>query len=174
MATVTIGGNDYPVYADVPFADAYLAADAVRWESWDDADPEAQKRGLVSATRLLQRTPGWTAGAPPSTDDAPLAVQQACAMLAADILAKPSLSGNASTASNIKSVYADGTGVDFFASDSSLVTPLPSDAWALLVAAGLMGGGNTGAAGPVYSGGCQESYFPEREGRWNRPGSCIP
>jgi hypothetical protein len=55
MPTVTISANDYDVYADVPAADLYLAADfgATAWRAESDASQKA--RALVGATRLLDR-----------------------------------------------------------------------------------------------------------------------
>lgn len=173
MGTVTINGTDYAVYADEAYADEYLAGDLQRADTWDAADQIEQQRGLVSGTRLLQRLVGWINGAPDPNDPAlPDAVKQANALLAADMLANPQLASSGSTASNIKRAYADGTGVDFFTQQYS--TPLPSAAWDLLIAAGLVGAGDGEAdmAAPVYSGGCQPSYFPPYYDRPWPDGDC--
>lgn len=55
MPTVTINTVDYDVYADVPAADEFLAADfgATAWRA--ETDDEQKSRALVSATRLLDR-----------------------------------------------------------------------------------------------------------------------
>lgn len=171
MAEVTINGKAYEAFADIEFADDYLAADAARADAWDERDDDPDKaRGLVSATRLLLRDVPWKDG-PPDLTVPPEAVKQATALLAADILAKPALADKASTGSNVKRVSAEGTGVEFFRGDDSAVTPLPSAAWNLLLAAGLIGTG-AGAleGGAFYSGGCQESRFtydPEDRHRWD-------
>lgn len=126
--TVTLNGNPYPVYADTDFADQYLAGDLSRWPVWDGLTTEVQGRALVSATRLLQRQ-SWKDGVP-VMDGPPLVVQQAAALLAADIAQKPVLADDASTASNIKAVGAGSARVEFFAPVQG--QRLPPAAFALL------------------------------------------
>lgn len=130
MAQVTIGGNQYDVYADVAFADEYLAADAVRYATWAALTTAGDKeRLLVSATRLLQRQT-WKAGTPPDVADPPLVVKEATALLAADIALKPTVSDNGSTASNVKVVGAGSARVEFFSPVEGRA--LPPAAFALL------------------------------------------
>jgi hypothetical protein len=71
MPTVTISATDYAVYADLPAANAFLAADfgATDWRA--ETDTDEQKRALVTATRLLNRL-NWAADRDwprPGTDD---------------------------------------------------------------------------------------------------------
>lgn len=52
--TVTIGGNVYEVYADLPTANEYLAAQ-ISAESWRAATDDTKCMALVSQTRLFDR-----------------------------------------------------------------------------------------------------------------------
>lgn len=128
MPQVTISDAQYDVYATVEVIDQYLAGDLQRASAWAALTPEVKAQADVSATRLLQRQ-AWRDGVPP-VEDAPLVVQQATALLAADIAAKPSLGDSASTGSNIKAVGAGSARVEFFSPVAG--TLLPSAAWALL------------------------------------------
>lgn len=160
IATVTLNGVDYPVYADVAFADEYLAADVARAALWSALTADDKKRGLVTSTRLLQRQ-SWRAGVP-SLDDPLLVVQQAASLLAADIAVKPALGDSASTGSNVKAVGAGSAKVEFFRPTAGAV--LPSAAYDLL--RGLLGVGSDILDHPSLDGtaygsdNCQISRFP--------------
>lgn len=52
MATVTISGNEYQVYADVATADERLNAD-IAADDWRDADADTKARALVTSTRWI-------------------------------------------------------------------------------------------------------------------------
>lgn len=52
MATVTIDGNDYQVYADIDAADERLNAD-IAADDWRDADADTKARALVTSTRWI-------------------------------------------------------------------------------------------------------------------------
>lgn len=55
MATITINGTEYPVYADLAAADDYAQA-GIHADGWlDDPDEDRRARALVTATRLLDR-----------------------------------------------------------------------------------------------------------------------
>jgi hypothetical protein len=167
IATVSVNGNDYQVYADLEFADEYLGGDVARADNWEalDEDPD-QGRALVTATRLLQRQ-SWRDGVP-SLDDPPLIVQQATALLAADISAKPALGDSGSTGSNVKSVGAGSAKVEFFRPTAG--TPLPQAAYDLL---GDLLGPPTGAAtDPSLDGTAYGSEF-WRHSRFP-PDGCSP
>jgi len=133
VATVEIAGNDYPAYADVDFADEYLAGDFSRASAWAALGADPKGTALVSATRLLQRQL-WRAGAP-ATDDPPAVVAEAASLLAADIASKPGLVDGGSTGSNVKAVGAGSARVEFFRPTAG--TPLPAAAFDLL--RGLLG-----------------------------------
>ena len=133
MATITLNGVDYSVYADQAEVDAYLAADLARAAAWEALDVDTKARAIVSATRLLQRQ-AWRDG-PPSFDTPPQAVKDATALLAADIADKPKLGDDGSTASNVKAVGAGSARVEFFSPVEGRA--LPAAAFALL--RGLLG-----------------------------------
>jgi hypothetical protein len=161
MAELDIASETYEVYADVEFADIFLAADVRRAASWaalaDDED--AKGRGLVSGTRALQRLVGWTDGVPSITTP-PLAVQQATAMLAADMLSDPDLGDTPGTASNIKRVRGGPAEVEFFRALEG--RPLPAGVWDLLASAGLLGSAADPGAGGAYVGGIRSrSHFDD-------------
>lgn len=152
MATVDIGAETYQTYADIDFADPYLAADVQRAASWALKGEDAKARGLVSATRMLVTMPWITDPAPPAYDAAPLVVQEVTAMLAADLLDKPRLYADASANSNVKTAKAGSASVEFFKPTEN-AAPIPSFMWDMLASAGLVGG-STGQLddGPFVSG----------------------
>lgn len=156
MATISLSGNDYSAFADVAFADEYLAADVKRATVWAAYGADDKARGMISATRLLERV-NWADGVP-SFDTPPDAVKDATALLAADILAKPALGDSSSTASNIKRVKAGSVETEFFnATRSDEATPLPENVMKMLRLAKLLGGGTVSA--PYVAGAEQESRF---------------
>lgn len=54
MATVTIGAETYTVYSDVTTADIYFNG-SVSFAEWDTLTTDEKSRGLISATRLIDR-----------------------------------------------------------------------------------------------------------------------
>lgn len=124
MPLVDVTGEEYGSYTTLDNADLYLAADAARAVVWATRTENEKGRGLVSATRTLQRL-SWAAGSPPAIDVAPVAVQDATAMLAADILTSPELAGGASAgASNVKRAKAGSAEVEFFRPVAGTILPL--------------------------------------------------
>lgn len=142
MTTVTIGSNDYDVYVSDVEASTYLAADYGRATAWAALTSDQKKMAVVSATRVLDRqrwvgakTDSDQALAFPRTgltdadgnavasDTVPTAVENACAILAADIAADSDLANDPSTASNIKSVKAGSANVEFFRPQSGTKLP---------------------------------------------------
>ena len=57
MAKVTIGTDDYDAFADLEFANAWLAGDILRATVWATKNDDAKGRGLVSATRMMLALP---------------------------------------------------------------------------------------------------------------------
>jgi hypothetical protein len=159
---VDVGTETYDAFADVDFATTYLGGDVLRATVWALKDPDTQARGLVSATRLIQRL-GWCVDPAPLPDDAdiPLVLQEATAMLAADLIAKPAQFADASGNSNIKSVKAGSAQVEFF-SPIKGGPPLPRAVWDMLVNAGLVGCGFVGGEinGTPYISGTQGDCRP--------------
>lgn len=135
MATVDVGANSYPSFADLDYADEYLGGDVMRATAWALKGPDARGRGLVSATRMLQGL-RWV-GTLPTTDEPPAIVRDVTVMLAADLLAKPKLFADASGNSNVKSAKAGSASVEFFAQTKD-GPPLPMALWGLLLGFGLV------------------------------------
>ncbi len=161
MPTVEIGGNDYPAYADIAFADLYLAADALRAARWAAiTDPDTKGRYLVSATRLLQRL-CWTDGAPdPTVDPVLVAISEATSLMAADIALKPATGDSASTGTDIKRAKAGSAEVEFFRNFDA--DPLPAAAWDILIDTGLLcESGETFDGAPYISGSGYPSRFDD-------------
>lgn len=156
--TVSIGGTDYDSYADVAFADTFLAADIRHATKWAAASADNKGRCLVGATRGLQRL-GWKDGDPPGFDNVATKVQEATALYAAAILEKPKLAGQTSTGSNIKKVKAGPAEVEFFSQDDSQNLPVPADVWAVMVESELLSDAGTTVDIPIYTGGDQETHF---------------
>lgn len=135
MASVDIGGTSYDTFADLDFADPYLAGDVMRAEGWAARDDTTKSRGLVSASRMLVALP-WCDVAPDFSAASEL-VQQINSELAADLLTKPALFADASGSSNVKSAAAGSAKVEFF-SPVDGGPPLPRSMWDRLAAAGLV------------------------------------
>lgn len=160
MATIIINGKDYPVYADADFADEYLGGDVRRAPLWEALDADTQKRGLVTATRVLWAM-NWM-GDPPDIDNPPEVVQQAASLLAVDYGTTPA-AASTSTGSNVKAVGAGSARVEFFGPTGARSTALvPYDVLALL--AGLLVASDAGSSpaldGTAYgSSDCQVSRF---------------
>lgn len=153
MPLIPIDAQSFGSFADVAFADNYLLGDVARAAAWAAiADANTKARGLVSATRMLQRL-GWCVDPAPDPAAAmaeiPVPLSEVTAMLAADLLAKPKLFADASGNSNVKSVKAGSAQVEFF-SPAEGAPPIPMALWTMLFNAGLVGcveedGSNAGA-----------------------------
>lgn len=160
MATETINGKDYPVYADVAFADEYLGGDVRRAPLWEALDADTQKRALVTSTRVLWAM-RWVDG-PPDIDAPPEVVQQAAALLAVDYGTTPA-AASTSAGSNVKAVGAGSARVEFFEPTGARATALvPYDVLALLQGLLLASDASSSPAldGTAYgSSDCQVSRF---------------
>jgi hypothetical protein len=141
MPQIDIGSETYDVFADLDFADPFLAGDVMRAGPWATRNDDAKGRGLVSATRMLLSLP-WCDEVP-GFDDAPAVVQEVTSMLASDLLAKPKLFADATGNSNVKSAKAGSASVEFF-SPVSGGPPIPTSLWNMLLNAGLMCPGKLG------------------------------
>lgn len=158
MVSVTIGSNTYDSFVSVEDASKYLAADISRATGWAAASTDNQKRGVVSATRMLLGLT-WCEEAPDPTEVQPSPIPEVTAQLAADLVAKPKLFSDASGSSNIKAVGAGSAKVEFF-SPVSGGPPIPMALWNTLLAAGLVCLGTDSVSvndGPWFSGvsGCR-------------------
>lgn len=155
--TITIGGKDYPAFADRADANDYLAVSpgATAWRALPDDDAS---RGpyLIEATRILLRQ-NWQAGA--LDDPVPQAIIDASIELAAAMAGGYDAANQASTASGVKRQKAGSVEQEFFA--PGLVTPVgnrfPLPVWELIK--GYLGGGEgaAGLGGSIASGTCGRS-----------------
>lgn len=157
MATVDVGSETYDAFADLDFANVFLAGDVARATAWAARTDDEKGRGLVSASRMLATLP-WCDTVPPF-DAVPEVVAEVTAMLAADLLASPKLFSDASGNSNIKSVKAGSAQVDFF-SPVRGGPPIPLSLWNRLLVANLVCFGSSAIVldGPYVSGisdGCR-------------------
>lgn len=157
MPTITIGGNPYDSYEDVAGANEYLAADVMRADAWEALTDPLKGRALVSATRMMMTLP-WCDEVPDPTVDQDSPIPEVCAMLAADLAAKPKLFADASGNNAIKSVGAGSARVEFFYPTEG-GPPIPSQLWDMLYNAGLVclsdaDGDSTTDDGPYVSGIC--------------------
>lgn len=146
MPSVDIGAESYDTFADVEFADAYLAGDVMRATLWALRNLDTKGRGLVSATRMLLALP-WCEETPDPAAEAVPILQEVTSMLASDLLANPKLFADASGAKNIKSVKAGSAQVEFF-SPVAGGPPIPTMLWNRLLNAGLVCLGKAGDAVP--------------------------
>jgi hypothetical protein len=160
MADVDIGSDTYQAFADLEFADLYLAADVARSAAWALKNDDAKGRGLVSATRTMLSLP-WCAAVPDPADVQVSPIPEVTAMLAADLLAKPRLFADASGNSNVKSAKAGSAQVEFF-SPVDGGPPIPTALWTMLLNAGLVCLGSVTDSsvndGPIITGisdGCR-------------------
>ena len=101
LTTITIGDIDYPSYATVAEADAYLAIDLARNEAWAALDDEGKGLRLVAAARrldslrwagrkgLASQATAWPRSglAPPPADAVPPEIERAAILLAGDYAA---------------------------------------------------------------------------------------
>lgn len=138
MATITLGGSDYPSFTSRADATVFLAGDIVRATPWALLNDDAQDRALISATRMLLGLP-WCGDTPDPADDAgtPELVKDVTAMLASDLASKPKLFLDATGDSAVKSVKAGSAQVEFFHPITG-GPPLPKALWMLLLNAGLV------------------------------------
>lgn len=167
MAQIDIAGTNYDAYADVAFADAYLAADIARATGWDGLDAAVKARAMISASRLIA-SQSWANGSAPAYDladidaAAALAIQEATAILAADIAADPTIIEGFGGKRETKRVKAGAAEVEYFY-DSKAPLPLPRGVWLVLISTGLLGSAGGGHGEPVYSGGGLDTRFPDRD-----------
>jgi hypothetical protein len=134
ISTVTVGGNEYPVYATVAEADALLLVDSARSAGWDPLADEVKAARLAEATRLLDELcwlgepasppARWPRtgvldrdGEPVPDSGVPPELELAAARLAADLAT--AAGGGLSPASNQKKVVAGPVSVEFFSAQEA-------------------------------------------------------
>ena len=179
LTTITIGGVDYPSYATIDEADAYLAIDTTRAGAWSALDEAAKSQCLAAATRRLDGLPwagrktsesqitAWprTGMKPEPSKNVPLEIEQACVLLAGDLAVTPHASLNDSRVQDVQSERVGPKSVSFFGRrrERESNTGLGSET-AALVAKWLQG---PVVATPMATGTDGESEFLP-EGRYGR------
>jgi len=146
MATVVIDSNNYDVYISLAEANTYLAAQiSSAGDAWRAAADTVKSRGIVSATRLLDRqswlgTPVGSTHAFPRegltycngsgdevpSDAVPQEVVDATAELAAMLVEDPSIQGNPTTQNSVQSLKAGSASITYFRIDPLLFARLPT------------------------------------------------
>lgn len=146
MPSVTIDGNNYDVYIGLTDANTYLAAlISSAGDAWRAATDTVKSRGIVSATRLLDRQT-WQ-GTPVSSTHAfpregltycngsgdavpsssvPQEVIDATAELAALLIEDPTTMGSPTTQGGIQALKAGSVSITYFRIDPTLFARLPT------------------------------------------------
>jgi hypothetical protein len=186
MATyqfVLINNVDYPVYADIAYADEYLGADptADAWRSTLDEDTKG--RALVNATRVLDRL-NWqgkktdedqalawprtgvsTPAGPVDPDVIPIDIVNACCELANQVLNGVDIANFRTTATTQRRIKAGSVEVENFRGAEGYAVPLPWPAWTLI--SKYLGGANSGVGGAIASGTCRKTMtYPGYKPAW--------
>jgi hypothetical protein len=136
MATITISGKDYTTYSSLADADDYYlgSTEYSTWEGYTDAEKE---RGLISATRLIDRQ-AWQGskadddqtldfprtgltcnGDDVSEADSLALAVEASQLLALDLLAGATVETTASNESLTKRLKADTVEIEYFRADAN-------------------------------------------------------
>lgn len=171
MLSVTIGSNDYAVYADVDYADIYLEADPSA-DAYRAATADTKGRALVSATRVLNiqnwrgsKTDTDQVDAWPRTgitgvdeDVTPHEIPDACCELANALLNGVDIVNFTSTAQTQKRIKAGSVEVENFRSVDIYGLPLPQMAWKLIQP--YIGGDATAGARSTGTDGCSRTERP--------------
>ena len=167
MGQVTVAGTTVLTFGTLAAADTYFKT-ALGGTGWLGASSGDRAKALVSATRWLTRlgvTDGTSALAPSANDvGVPTDVMLGAYELSDALLLDVEQQAKQGTGSNVKSVGAGSTRVEFFRSTTDTAPPLPLVAWQLL-APYLPGqsGGVLGTAGAEAFGTCQESRFGDED-----------
>lgn len=162
--TVSVSGNDYPVYGSQDDGDVYLAASMTASDYNSSSDDDAKGQAAVSAVRWLDSLK-WIGD---KTDDAnsllwprknitdvdqntiPIQIQQAQFELEALLMADPTVR---ETFRNplVRELHAGSVGLSFFRpAQVQVMTLLPPNVMALV--SQWLAGSSNAAAGPMKSG----------------------
>ena len=136
MATITISGNDYTTYSSLAEADDYFLGsnEYATWAGYTDAQKE---RGLISATRLIDRQAwqgakdgddqtldfprsGLTCNGESVTAEESLALAvEASQLLALDLISGSTVETTSSTENLTKRLKADTVEIEYFRAEPS-------------------------------------------------------
>lgn len=163
---VTIGSNQYDVYADISQADDYLAAstDAATWNA--ETDDDVKGRALVTATRFLDRQ-SWAGDKTDDNqvldwprsdtgisgvvdDEIPDDIVNAAIEIASALLNGVDIVNYSTSDQKEKSLKAGSVAVEYFRQDEELAYPLPRAIYELI--SPYYGGASTILSGSSSSG----------------------
>jgi len=127
---ITIDEVAYFAYADVPTADAYLAADS-NAAAWRAADDITKQRALITATRILDRQ-SWKSDLDQASRALLEPIVHATAELAAQLVAGYDAANRQHTGQAVRRQKAGSVEIEYFrgAEGSPLRLPLP--VWELI------------------------------------------
>jgi len=186
ITTITIGAVDYVANASVAEADAYLAVDATRAETWVALTADQKGAKLVQGTRRMnllawkgEKTGGdtqvdawprtgvtYASGNSVSTTEVPQGVEDATILLAGSIALDAEVGDSGSSGTNVKRVKAGSAEVEFFRQQTGV--PLQDETAYNLVKQFLAASGVAASAvGPYASGTDAESSFADID-QWGR------
>lgn len=169
MSTITIGGTTYNVYSTVAEADDYFqgSTDFVTWGAYTNAERE---RGLITATRLLERQSWLGAKADDDQDlkfprtglsdcagnelteaETLSTVAEASQLLAFDLLGGSTVQTSGTNEALTKRLKADTVEIEYFRGDSSLATRFDKDVMEL-IGCFLSNSGSSSNAGSIAYG----------------------
>ncbi len=170
MALVTIGGSSYIVYSSLSEADEYFNA-SIQYDDWNAFNDDQKRRGIVSATRLIDRQ-GWQGekteqGSPTqdlefprddltdcsgdsvSSEDSLARAVEASQLLAFDLLDGQELETSKTTEDLTKRLKAGSVEIENFRADQNSATRFPADVMELL---GCFFSGGAAIAGSISTG----------------------
>ena len=183
LTIIAIDGVDYPSYATVAEADAYLAIDLNRAEAWGRLDETGKRRFLAAATRRFDglrwagrktsetQATEWPRvglafpnGESVGDDVLPESVEQAAILLAGDLAIDPDVvSASAASPGEVQSERVGPMAVTYFSRRrvrTSTDTPIAGASAFALIRQWLEG---AGVAAPVATGTDAESQFLTRD-----------
>jgi hypothetical protein len=170
MPLVTIGATEYEVYSSLADADTYFNA-SIQFVEWDAFSDDQKSRGLVSATRLIDRQDwqgekteqgsptqnlefprtGLThcSGTSVGSDESLDIAVEASQMLAFDLLDGQELETSKSTEDLTKRLKAGSVEIEYFRADLDSAARFPTDVMELL---GCFLAGGAAIAGSISTG----------------------
>jgi hypothetical protein len=114
MEVVTIDSLAFDAYADVAYADEYLAASLHAGTDWSGATDTTKGQALVTMTRILDRQRWRDAYATQALREGVAAIQDACVEGALALVQGSDLQTAESTAQKLSSIRAGSVALTYF------------------------------------------------------------
>jgi hypothetical protein len=150
MATISIGGINYGSYSTLAEADIYYAGSS-EFAAWSAFSNSEKERGLISATRLIDRQ-SWLgakedssqtlafprtgltdcAGSEVSADESLVKATEGAQLLALDILSGSTVATSTTNESTTKRLKADTVEIEYFRLDKSQSARFDADVMEVL------------------------------------------